>query len=98
MDTTRNYEGDPTHGPHFVGPPGPFDNGVVQSDLEASVTVWYRMYPEIIRGVTRLDNVSLEMKPFDQSSGDQGGPDLVSWVKTATGGGVCPKYYRNTLS
>ena len=49
-DTNRNYEGDPTYGPQFVGLLGSFDNGVVQYDLEDATTMWYTMYPEVIGG------------------------------------------------
>ena len=40
----------------MVVPTGLFDNGVVQFDLEdaATATMWYRMYPKVIRGVVIL--------------------------------------------
>ena len=54
-DTSQNYEGDPTHGPLFIGPPGLFSNGIVKDDLEAAAIMWYtggvRLGDEVPRGI-----------------------------------------------
>ena len=54
-DTNQNHECDLTFGPQFIGPPESFDNGVVEDNLTDVAIMWYRMYPEVIRGVVRLE-------------------------------------------
>ena len=66
-DTNQNYDGDSTYEPQFVGPPGSFNNGVVQNDLGDAGTMWYRMYLEVIRGVMRLDKEVPQGKNSEQS-------------------------------